>query len=320
MSGCTAPSSPVVSIVMPVLNGAKTLSGTLDSIRRQEFKDWECIVVDDGSTDDSFALAQKCAEMDKRFYVIQRPIKATRGASACRNIGLTASRGTYVQFFDSDDLMHPNHLQLKVKAAQEGGADAVVCRLREVFPDGTERLNVIAAHSVPEALLDGAVNWYVSGPMWRRDRIQSARFPESISNLDDLVFNLRAFTLSRRIVYIPDALIDYIRHGQGITGEYSRASMREISSTIQARNLIQRELRAAGLYSSYASACQLRGIVHLGYLSAVSKSPRALMSYINVLVGSTKLKTIVYMLQIMACLVIWAATGRGYGLVRKLRT
>ena len=92
--------APLISIIVPVYNTARWLPRCLDSIQNQTFTDWECILSDDGSTDESGVICDEYAAKDPRFRVIH---KENGGVSSARNAGLEAARGKYIQFVDSDD-------------------------------------------------------------------------------------------------------------------------------------------------------------------------------------------------------------------------
>ena len=95
---------PTVTIVVPCYNYGHYLADTLKNIQQQEYESWECIIVDDGSTDDSGAIAAEFTSTDSRYrYVYQQ----NKGLSAARNFGISESRGKYIQFLDSDDFIHP---------------------------------------------------------------------------------------------------------------------------------------------------------------------------------------------------------------------
>lgn len=106
--------NPLVSIIIPTYNRAHLISETLDSITAQIYTNWECIVVDDGSTDGTDRLVDDYVKKDNRFkYFIN---ERTKGAQGARNTGLLNAKGDYIQFFDSDDIMYPKHLKIKVEA------------------------------------------------------------------------------------------------------------------------------------------------------------------------------------------------------------
>ena len=101
----------MIAIIIPLYNRETLIGETLDSIMTQTYADWECIVVDDHSTDDSAAVVQKYAEKDPRIKLLSRPDDRLKGACACRNFGFKNSKGELVYFFDSDDLLSPQFFE-----------------------------------------------------------------------------------------------------------------------------------------------------------------------------------------------------------------
>ena len=99
---------PIVSIIVPVYNPGRYFSRCLSSVAAQTFRDWECILVDDGSTDGSGPLCDVCAGEDSRFRVIHQK---NSGASAARNAGLAAARGEHILMLDADDALSPIALE-----------------------------------------------------------------------------------------------------------------------------------------------------------------------------------------------------------------
>jgi glycosyltransferase involved in cell wall biosynthesis len=103
---------PAVSFVIPLYNRETLVGETLDSIIAQTRTDWECVVVDDGSTDGSIKIVEGYAEKDSRIRLFRRPADLAKGAQTCRNYGFENSTGTFVCFFDSDDLVSPEFLEV----------------------------------------------------------------------------------------------------------------------------------------------------------------------------------------------------------------
>lgn len=106
--------NPLVSIIIPTLNRAHLIEETLDSVLAQTYQNWECIVVDDGSTDNTAELMEAYNAKDSRFQYHHRPEDSLPGGNAARNYGFEISNGDYIQWFDSDDLMMPNFLEFKI--------------------------------------------------------------------------------------------------------------------------------------------------------------------------------------------------------------
>lgn len=96
-----------ISVIIPVYNAFSTLQKCIDSVITQTFTEWELILVDDGSTDDSVPICRRSAEKDNRIVVLEQPHK---GVSAARNLALDRAKGKYVCFIDSDDFVEPNYL------------------------------------------------------------------------------------------------------------------------------------------------------------------------------------------------------------------
>lgn len=99
---------PLISIIIPAYNVSPWLSATLHSVQAQTFTNWECIIVDDGSTDNPAT----CIPDDPRFRLIQQ---ANAGVSTARNRGLDEAQGTLIAFLDGDDIWHPQALERFVR-------------------------------------------------------------------------------------------------------------------------------------------------------------------------------------------------------------
>ena len=117
---------PLITVVVPCFNEERFVADTLESLRRQRFTDWECIVVDDASTDGSLAAIWRYTRVDERIRVIRHKINS--GPSASRNTGLRAARGAYVTFLDADDMLMADSLleRAEMLAAIDGPAVAGV--------------------------------------------------------------------------------------------------------------------------------------------------------------------------------------------------
>ncbi len=106
--------NPLVSIIIPTYNRAHLIAETLDSVLAQTYENWECIIVDDGSTDNTDEVLGSYVTKDTRFQYHHRPNSRPKGANACRNYGFEMSRGEYINWFDDDDIMLKDFLKIKI--------------------------------------------------------------------------------------------------------------------------------------------------------------------------------------------------------------
>ena len=129
----------MVSIIVPAYNVEDYIESCISSITNSTFRDFELILVDDGSTDNTPTLCDKFASIDGRVHVIHQP---NSGVASARNAGLKVAQGDFITFVDSDDLVHPQMLEVLWNAISGGDYDmAVVWLCRVTFGQGTHYLN-----------------------------------------------------------------------------------------------------------------------------------------------------------------------------------
>lgn len=126
---------PLVSIIIPTFNKADLAIETLKSVLAQSYINWECIIVDDGSKIEEYNTILNFTKTDRRFTIYKRPSNKPKGANACRNYGMLLSKGKYIQFFDSDDLMLGNCIQGRVITIESGELDFVVYCMGLIYGD-----------------------------------------------------------------------------------------------------------------------------------------------------------------------------------------
>ena len=110
--------NPLISIIIPSFNRKSLISETLDSVLEQTYTNWECIIIDDRSTDGTNAIIKEYSNRDNRFITISKPTELKPGASVSKNLGLQIARGKYIQFLDSDDILAENKLEKQIDAFQ----------------------------------------------------------------------------------------------------------------------------------------------------------------------------------------------------------
>ena len=204
--------TPLVSIVIPTFNRAHLISETLDSIIAQTHTNWECIVVDDGSTDETINVLKAYVEKDKRFQLHKRPTHKLKGANACRNFGFKKSKGEYLIFLDSDDLLENTCLETRVKIfGMNINSDFLVFKMGE-FKKAQFSDNKLIVESNVYSDIKGFLNqnypWNITGPIWKRNFLDdNLNFDERLTRFQDIDFHIRVLlknNLEYKIISITD--------------------------------------------------------------------------------------------------------------------
>jgi len=203
-----------VSIVVPVYNVAPYLRKCLDSIRAQTLQEWECICVDDGSSDGSAAVLDAYAAEDERFRVVHQ---ANAGVAQARQNGLDAARGEFVGWVDPDDWVEPDHFGRLYRVACESGADLAWCDVVEERPSGNVCVDQTCADD-SETLFNRILMHRFRGSLWdkvfRRSALSQAgaRFPsrKQCEIMEDNYF-LATFLISRpKVRHVSGATYHYV--------------------------------------------------------------------------------------------------------------
>jgi glycosyltransferase involved in cell wall biosynthesis len=216
----TVPRDPETSIVLPTYDRAGLLPRSIASVLAQSDEDFELIVVDDGSTDDTAAVV--AGFRDPRIHYVALPLN--RGLPAARNAGLAVARGRYVAFQDSDDEWRADKLA-RQRRLLETRADVgvVYADMHRVCADGR-----VLRHRSPTIvsgrLIDPATGWWQSymlamqPTLMRRECLTDVRFDERLVRFEDLDLHLR---VARRWAYLhePEPLVRYHESG-GLTVDW----------------------------------------------------------------------------------------------------
>lgn len=208
----------LISIIVPVYNVEAYLSDTIISVMNQDYSNWELLLIDDGSTDKSAEICENFAEIDKRIKVYHT---LNKGVSHARNVGIRESRGEYIVFCDSDDIISPLFLSTLKDKLEESGADIARCDMRIIdenvhsFRDGNcsfpwEVYDSSRIIELPESMYH--VVW---GKMYKKHLIANHDivFDESMNRGEDTLFAYETTLCSSRIIYSDNEYVNYrVRH------------------------------------------------------------------------------------------------------------
>ena len=224
-----------VSIIVPIYNKEKYLEKCLDSILGQTYRDLEIILVDDGSTDNSLAICQRCAEKDPRIKIYH---KSNGGVSSARNLGLEKSTGTLISFADPDDSLHAECIERLKRVLDETGAEIAYCYGLDLLgttgrtqtkSDETEKVSVMPVRRYDwNSRKAHTVCW---GAVYRRAVTQDVAFDTDLKIGEDTLFLAKCIRKAEKIACIDKALYYYYVNDDSVTsGHYSAGKLTELKA------------------------------------------------------------------------------------------
>lgn len=216
--------SHLVSIIIPTYNRSNLIGGSLDSIIAQTNQSWECIVVDDCSTDYTEELLLFYCARDSRIRYVKRPPHLKRGANVCRNYGFELSKGKYIQWFDSDDLMLPTFLEDKAKVLDAHPVDFVISKavnFRDPDPEDITNHNEYHYRFERFAInhhnyLVQNINWLTYDFMCRRYLAEKVKFNENLNSAQERNFFTKITCFSTNAFLLEKYLTKRRIHGISI--------------------------------------------------------------------------------------------------------
>ncbi len=226
---------PLISIIVPIYNVEKYLRPCLESIRVQTFKDFEVVLVDDGSTDNSGLICDEYAQKDKRFVVVHKP---NEGTAKARITAFEHSKGEYITFIDSDDYVSPVYLEKLISPILEEGVDMVSCNYYDVEAHNqkeTARKLTLEGLYCGDALKDFIANHYLfdsschgfgmANTLWTK-MVKRAFVAAGLKDGVGMWFGedqVAMFSMLYRVTslrIIPDRLYYYVHHKGQATRRY----------------------------------------------------------------------------------------------------
>lgn len=217
---------PTISIIVPVYNVEKYVLQCLNSIAAQTFSNFECLVIDDGSNDNSGKICDEFASNDSRFQVIHQ---TNLGLSASRNKGLDLAQGEFVCFIDSDDYIAPRYCELLLKTIEEANSSIALIKCRSVAQDENQEKEEIQdypctdfvprdrliKYSFNNQLSPNLYAGYAWNKLYRSSFISHERFINT--TCEDLEFNLRFYKRTEKLPVVNAIGYYYRQHDESIT-------------------------------------------------------------------------------------------------------
>lgn len=246
---------PLVSIIIPTFNRGLLICETLDTLVTQTYSHWECIIIDDGSIDNTKAVVTSYSQNDNRIKFYTRPDSTKTGASSCRNYGLDKAKGELIQFLDSDDLLAKNKLEEQVKLYKSESLSLITCKWGGFMEssDLSKRFKY-KYHSYrnfkkAKYLLNtfGRYNEFFPLHVYLTPRAlieKSGIWNEDISNNDDAEFFTRVILNSSRILFSDKTSVYYRYNSADNLSEINTPE--KVESAIKSWRLIETNIMKAG--------------------------------------------------------------------------
>jgi glycosyltransferase involved in cell wall biosynthesis len=218
--------NPLVSVIIPTYNRAHLIGETLDSIIDQTYTNWECIIVDDGSTDNTETVIQHYIQKDSRFQFLKRPKNQIKGANVCRNIGFNNSKGDFIQWFDSDDIMYSKSLEIKVDSLTGTNYDYVIT-LTEDFqhPDVKASLGINKNYYAFDSCeishynyCTQKLNWLTPDLFVKRQCAKNINYNEYLQSGQEFNFNCKLTAISEKVLLKEVVLTKRRMHNDSVKG------------------------------------------------------------------------------------------------------
>ena len=256
-----------VSIIIPVYNVSSFIEKCIKSVVDQSFRDFECIIVNDGTKDNSIELIEEIIKLDKRFKVFHQK---NQGQGMARNLGLKYAKGKYICFIDADDYVESNYLEEMYRAIEKQKADIVCCGFNIITKDKViPHLVSLQASSKIESilyLLNGNDWGSLFNRMFKRVLVKDLNFNKGIGQDKPFIFELFVKNPISKVIYIEKCLYNYIRRNQSATNSMSKEKIDNLieNMIVNPHNLVTQ--------SNYYGNCKraLNQYIVMSYLYIIS--------------------------------------------------
>ena len=215
----------LVSIIIPVYNQEKYLAETLNSVLNQTYSNWECVLVNDGSTDNSVAILQPFLTQDNRFHFIN---SENKGVSHARNLALKQVKGDFILFLDGDDLIHSEKIELAISNFQKDSDLSIVFNTTNYFQNTIE--NVLYPMKItPELLNFNSLLLYwgekiilpIHSAIIKKTLFDGIEYNSELTAQEDWLVWLRLFQKNPKVLVLDTVLSYYRKHNSSRTQSFS---------------------------------------------------------------------------------------------------
>jgi glycosyltransferase involved in cell wall biosynthesis len=275
---------------MATYNRAHFIVETLRSIQKQTYENWECLIVDDGGSDNTLEVITPILEKDPRFLFFRRSDAYKKGLPGCRNFGIDKASGNFIIFFDDDDIVHPRNLELCISALRQG--DYKFCRYERAvfygdfhytFDDQETFDSFEISNRDMDKMIDHRLPFNSCAVMWKNECFSEIRFNEMLMYAEEWECYSRILSEDIKGISIKKTLFYGRKHSESNTGEFQNKNPVRIKSKKEAiklisANLADKQLLSPGLITyltglamAYRDKKLLDEIIEIAQLETSSK-------------------------------------------------
>lgn len=257
---------PQVSVIMATYNRSHLIEETLNSLRKQSFEAWECLIIDDGSTDSTSEIVKKNIQEDRRFRYFKRGEEYSKGLPGSRNKGIDLAKGRYIMFVDDDDILHPANLQVSVRTLEKN--ESSFCRFdKKPFNGNWKENNLNRVDEFGEKqfclndlekMITGKIPFASCTVLWNSQCFKDIRFNENLMYAEEWECYTRILSEGFEGVSIDLVLYYNRKHSNSNTAEFIKNDPVRIRSKIEATKLIVLTLAAKNLLTPHLKKFFLR--------------------------------------------------------------
>lgn len=283
----------LVSIIIATYNRGSLIAETIDSVLAQTYENWECIIVDDGSSDNTEEVVKKYST-DPRIQFFKRPEEKIKGPNSSRNYGIQKSSGEFIMSLDSDDWILPNYLQKKIEVLKSRlDVDGVLSKTIMVNNEKElikEEHRTRLTNNLLEDFISLKVSWYMHDILWRKDFLKDkVLYNENLLKMLDRDFHIRRLIEEPNLFLVDEYLALYRIH-ENSNSSNSNCIVAESrhNAILQIIISLEEEKKLSTTIKNYLFKHQVQNLIIL------YKHPECIHLYLN-LIGKTFNFSILYL-------------------------
>ena len=246
----------LITIIIATYNRAHLILDTLKTIREQTYGLWECLIIDDGGTDNTNEVITPFLNNDNRFKYLKRKDNYKKGLCGCRNYGLDIAKGDFIIFFDDDDIIHPKNLEISFSLLNKSEFDfchyqkhSFINEIPVFETKKTETIGYINQTNI-EDIVTNKIGLASCTVLWRKSCFNSVRFNENLHYAEEWECYIKIISKNFKGLIINNILYFNRKHANSNTGEFWNKNPKRIASKKEANYLVLKNLKEMRLLST----------------------------------------------------------------------